>query len=146
MKRLLIIAAALCLPSCAALGPLAGMMMGSPAQVANTTTLDEKAAIAIESAYTAAATAGKVAFKAGLIAPSTDADVQRPAFCKLVLAELATVTDTGGRIAALDCRAYEAVQKTRRAYDAGNSSSYSAAGSEAVTLLRELVNLIKGAS
>lgn len=122
MKRLL-------LATCLALAPLAGCVglsdmpniKGGPGVIANQTVLDEKTGIAIETAYSAAAEAATLAIRAGVVSPAT-----------------------AQRIADVDRRAYAAVQATRAAYDAGNSSSYQVAAAQALPLLREMLALVKG--
>lgn len=151
IKKLMAPAMALCLSGCA---PLLGMLTAglpasvpaSPAAVADKTTLDEKGALGLETAYSAAARLATVAFKVGIVAPSKDADVKRANFCQLVLAGLAVVTDRGGQVAALDCKAYSALQKVRAAYDAGNATSYAAAFEQAKRLIESFSDASQGAS
>lgn len=95
----------------------------SPGQIANKTVLDEKAGIAIETAYAAAAQAATFAMRGGFVH-----------------------AEQAEKIAEIDNRAYAAVQATRAAYDAGNASSYAEASATALPLLRELVAAIKGDS
>lgn len=76
----------------------------SPGSVADTTVLDERAAIAVESAYQAAGLALEVAVDAGLLRG-----------------------ENAARAAELEQRAYDAVQAVRAAYDAGNAATYAEA-------------------
>lgn len=80
-----------------------------PATIANITTLDEKAAIASENAYTLAAKAAALAIKAGLVS------------------DPATIR----RIGELDNKAYLALATLRAAYRTGNAESYRQAFTEA---------------
>ena len=109
---------ALSLCGCASLG-LASGAPPNPASVANATTLDERGAIAVEIAYQAAARATEALTDAGLI-------------------EGAAAT----RIAELDRKAFTAVQAARRAYDAGNATSYADAIRSARTEIASLLRLI----
>lgn len=73
----------------------------SPGAIADTTVLDERGAIAVESAYRAAGLALETAVDTGLLRGSA-----------------------ATRAATLEQRAYDAVLAARAAYDAGNASSY----------------------
>ncbi len=113
MIRMLIAAAALALSACATVPAVPP----APVAVASQTALDEKGAIAAETAYTAAARAAALAIRAGLV--SDPAMVQR--------------------IGKLDRQAYAAVQATRAAYDAGNASSYVEAFTRSNAAVRALL-------
>lgn len=113
MIRMLIAAAALALSACASV-PAAPP---APIDLTARTTLDEKGAIACETAYTAAARAAALAIRAG------------------VVREPATIQ----RIGELDRQAYAAVLATRAAYDAGNASSYVTAFTRANAGVRALL-------
>lgn len=113
MIRMLIAAAALALASCATI-PAAPP---APVDLTSQTVLDEKGAIACETAYTAAARAAALAIRAGVI---TD-----PAKIR--------------RIGEMDRAAYSAVLATRAAYDAGNASSYLSAFTRANAGVRALL-------
>ena len=76
----------------------------APGAIADKTVLDEQGALAAELAYKAA----RIALETGV-----DAGVIRGA--------------TAARIAALDAKAYAALRVVRRAYEAGNATSYAAA-------------------
>ena len=115
-----------------------------PGEVANQTVLDEKAGIAVETMYTAVARAGALAFRAGLIQPSTNPAVQAEGFCTTVLSGEFRFTDRGSQVAALECELRHARDLTRAAYDAGNSDSYDTAAREAVRIGRQLLTLIGG--
>ena len=91
----------------------------APGAVADKTILDENAALAAELAYKAA----RVALETG-----ADAGVIRGA--------------TAARIAALDVKAYAALRVVRRAYEAGNSTSYAAALTTARAAIAELLSVI----
>lgn len=98
MRMLLFALAALALPACSM------PMAEPPANTANATIVDEQAALSVELAYQAAATAVLTADRAGVI----------PAAAR-------------SRIAAADRRAYAAVRSARAAYDTGNADSYATA-------------------
>lgn len=76
----------------------------APADVADTTVLDERGAIAVESAYRAAGLALEMAADTGLLRG-----------------------EAAARAARLEQRAYDAVLAARAAYDAGNAASYATA-------------------
>lgn len=99
-KLALALLAPLALAGCATIAALPS----SPDQAANATLLDERGAIAVETAYQAAGLALESAVDAGAL---TGADAVRAA--------------------ELEQRAYDAVRAVRAAYDAGNAASYTAA-------------------
>lgn len=138
MKRLLIVCAAFGLVACHTSPPT------SPSDIANTVKLDEKAGIAVETMYTAVVKAGTLAFRAGVVKPSTNPLVKSAGFCGLVLANQFTVTDTGSRLSSLECKLRAARDKTRKAYDTVNALSYDTAAREAVALGNEIISLIQG--
>ena len=142
MKRLLVIPLLAFAVACGPLDAAAGIG-GIPAPVAgaNQTKLDEKAGIAVETMYTATVKAGALAFRSGLIQPSTNPTVRRDDFCALVVSKQFAPTDTGSRINALECQLRAARDLTRSAYDAGNGDSYDTAAREAIRIARELLAL-----
>lgn len=109
MRMILIALAAILLPACTMTAP---QTLPPPVQVADMTIADEKAGLAIELAYQAAATAALTADRAGIVP-----DTMRP------------------RIAAANRRAIAAVGAVRAAYDASNAASYA----EALPKAREAV-------
>ena len=100
----------------------AGPTANAALAAADATTLDEKAAIAVELAYQASATAILTATRAGLIEG-----------------------ETATKIAAADRAAYQAVLLVRATYDAGNARSYGDAAVKAVALIKNTLSLLKGA-
>lgn len=114
MKHL-ILAASLALGACTT-APLP-----VPATVADSTILDEQAALSVELAYQAAATALLTANRAGVIPDAT-----KP------------------RLKAADQRAYAAVLAVRAAYRAGNATGYSAALTDARGAVTAFLTAIKG--
>lgn len=97
---------------------LASCNMGAlpaPNTVANQTTLDERAAIAVEMAYQAAA---QLALSTGVAKRES--------------------------VKAADRRAYEAVKAVRNAYSAGNASSYATAAASAHTAVASLLTALRG--
>ena len=113
----LIAAASLALCGCSLATSFAGGLPTTPAEIADTTVVDEKVALSVELAYQAAGTAVKFAAETGVL--RGDAALQAKA---------------------IDARAYRAVQSARTAYDAGNALSYidaeRIARSEIAALLR----------
>lgn len=134
MNRL-ILAAALALSACTTLPD-------SPSVVADETALDERTGLLVETLYSTATSAGTLAFRAGIIRPSVDPEVQRDDFCALVADY--EPSDRGGEAMALECRLRAARDATRAAYDAGNATDYAAASDMAMSLARELLALIRG--
>lgn len=108
MKRLV-------LPALLALSACAAQPIPAPATVSERTTLDERAAIAAELAYQAAANTMLVTGAA-----------KRPA------------------VKLADVRAYAAVLAVRSAYRAGNAESYLTAARDAQSALASLLTAIKG--
>lgn len=127
------------LASCAGLGAVPT----SPGQVADGTTLDEKTAIAVETLYTAAAEAGTLAFRAGIVKVTTDPTALRDDFCAVVKAGY-TAPDQGAAVRKLECQLRAARDATRSAYDAGNAASYAQASTLAIELAGKLLAAIKG--
>lgn len=114
MIRLIPLALFCALPACTPVNTIPP----PPGAVADKTILDEQGALAAELAY-----------KAALIALETgvDAGVIRGA--------------TAARIAALDAKAYAALGVVRRAYEAGNATSYAAALVTARAAIADLLTL-----
>lgn len=117
MSAVSMLALAACVPAIAIAPPNAALP-GSPASVANTTVLDERAAIAVEAAYLGAGSIIEAATDVGLI--------------KGALAV---------RAEALDARAASWLGIARRAYDAGNADSYMKALDEAKQVIGELTSI-----
>jgi hypothetical protein len=116
--KLFYLAPLLLLSSCAGLGSLL-TPPASPAAVANTTVLDEQAALGVELAYKAARTAVEVGVDAGLIKGAR-----------------------ATQFAALDNKAYKAVTTARRAYQAGNATDYATGLSQARLAVADLLSLV----
>ena len=93
----------------------------SPGQVARRTVLDEQAALGVELAYKAFRTALEVAVDAGVLRG-----------------------ERAAQVAALDNRAYAAVQAVRAAYRAGNAASYTQAVSDARAAINAALAAVKG--
>ncbi len=118
MNRLfLAILAPLALSGCAGLSTLAGLP-SAPVAVADETVLDEQAALSIDLAYKAA----RLAIETGV-----DAGVIRG--------------ERAARLAEVDNQAFAAVQAARRAYRAGNATSYGAALAEARAAIADMLAL-----
>lgn len=114
----LLAAGMLALASC---GPL--NVGTGPAPIAESTILDEKAALGVELAYKTARTLAELAVDVGLVKPGTP---------------------TARRVADADNRAYAAVQAARAAYRAGNATSYGAAVGQALGAIEALRVAVKG--
>lgn len=122
MKRMrgLLVAVSLALSACA--GPNAasdGGLPAAPAEIADTTTLDEQVALSVELAYQAAGLAVKTAADTGILRG-----------------------DAAASVAALDRKAYAAVRAVRRAYDTGNAASYGHAAAIARSEIAALLRLV----
>lgn len=117
MRKLFLLAAPFALVSCATFPSVPT----SPDQVADATVLDERAAIAVESAYHAAGLALEAATDAGLLRGAAAAKAAR-----------------------LERAAYHAVLAARAAYDAGNASSYETALAEAREAIAAALLAING--
>lgn len=117
-----------CVPATAAFDALAsaatqaGPSANAALAAADGTVLDEKAAIAVELAYQASATAILTATRAGFIQG-----------------------ETAKKVAAADLAAYRAVLLVRASYQTGNARSYGEAATKAVTLIKATLALLKGA-
>lgn len=119
MRKLLFAAvASLGLAACV---PTIGNLPSTPATVANETLLDERAAIAVESAYAGARTVLEALVDAGMITGTS-----------------------ASRAAELDRQAYSAVQRVRAAYRAGNADSYAEAVNDARRAIAGLLGAVKG--
>ena len=92
-----------------------------PGEVADRTILDERAAIAVESAYQAAGTALEIAVDAGLL-----------------------TGENAATAATLEQRAYTAVLAARAAYDTGNAVTYAEAVDNAQAAVYALLAAVKG--
>ncbi len=115
MKRFIF---ALVLPLALANSGGCSSIPSSPSAVASTTVLDEKGAIGIELAYTAAARGSIVAIRSGAI----------------------TNPATIARIGQLNEKAYAAVKAARAAYRAGNATGYLTAFNEAKSAIADVTN------
>lgn len=120
MKR---IALAMCLAAVAL--PLAGCSSirsprVAPSDIADTTTIDEQAAITAETAYTAASLLGARLAQAGLIDKA--------------------------KFQSLDQKAYQAVLAERAAYAAGNADGFAAAVTQINAAVLDIRALAKGSN
>lgn len=126
--RMGLIAAAMgCALVLTACGPMLGALASAsdppasvqPGTYADKTTLDEKAGIAVEVAYQAAALAATGLAREGLVSG-----------------------DAAARLKSADAKAYAATQKARAAYDAGNARSYRDLEKAATGIIAEFLGLI----
>lgn len=123
MKKILTLAAAsllLSLSGCAGLMSAFSAVPASPAAVANTTVLDEQAALGVELAYKAARIAMETAVDAGILKGAR-----------------------ATQLAAADNKAYAAIQVARRAYQAGNATDYQSGVASARLAVADLLALLK---
>jgi len=118
MKRMIFaICGALALASCGAVTAPAAIPP-SPSTLADKTVLDEQGALAAELAYKAARLAVETGVDAGVIKGAN-----------------------ATRFAALDSKAFAALQTVRAAYRAGNATTYSAALTQARAAISDLLAL-----
>ena len=139
MKRLIlaILPLALGASACTATAGLPG-----PAAISDRTKLDERIGQGVETIYTAAARAGALAFRAGIVKPSSDPAVQTGDFCPRVMAGTYSPTDRGSKVMTLECRLRAVRDGTRAAYDAANAATYEEGLTRATALGKELLALI----
>jgi hypothetical protein len=145
MKKIGLILCALSLSACGA-GTLdtVASIPTAPVEVADKTQLDETAGVLAETLYTAAVKLGTLAFRTGLVKPSTNPAVQQDNFCQLVAAGQFTPTVHGSRLSAVECKLRAARDKTRAAYKGLNAASYKQASDEVAALGKELLAIIGG--
>lgn len=118
--------AVLALTSCDNIGAITGPVASvptAPVVVADKTVLDERAGIAVETAYKAWRVAVELAVDSGVLKGPLAA-----------------------RIAEIDNRAYTATLAMQAAYKAGNATGYIVAGREANTAIRLGIDAIRGAT
>ena len=118
MKRLIALCLPLALMACGGVGETINSLSASPAAVADSTTLDEQGALAAELAYKAARVAIETGVDAGFIKGATAA-----------------------KVAKLDQRAFTALGVVRKAYAAGNATSYASALTAARSAISDLLTL-----
>jgi hypothetical protein len=137
---------------CAALLVMALAIMAAcapnapPNQAAESTVLDEKAAIAVETIYATSTRAGALAYRIGIVEPSDDPLVQRDDFCAAIAAIEGGYDppDRGAQLAQLECRLRQARDTARAAYDAGNAETYDEAFAQAMALATSINTIIGG--
>lgn len=118
MKRLVALCLPLALMACGSMTGTFNSIPASPAAVANSTVLDEQGALAAELAYKAARVAVETGVDAGFIKGATAANVAK-----------------------IDQRAFAALGVVRKAYAAGNATSYASALTMARVAISDLLNL-----
>lgn len=82
----------------------------------------------------------------GRIAPSTDADTARANFCDLVVAELAVVTDEGGRASSLSCLIDHHLDRAKAALDARDAPTYAEHLAKADTYTNQLRAMVSAST
>lgn len=118
MRKYLIGFVALALCACTTAPPVS--IPTSPSQVADSTILDEKGAIAIETAYKAFRTAVEILVDSGQLKG-----------------------ENAAKVAVLNAKINSAVIRVEQAYRAANSTSYNAAILEAKSLIEEGIALVR---
>lgn len=158
MKRFAIIAAiVLSLTGCAgwqnvagpALGGLGGLLLGQQQQATNAVLgLDQTKLTAANHLATAVAANLAAAFRSGAMASSEDDDTARPRanFCAMVLADLASITDEGGRALALGCRIEHHLDRADAAFDARDTVAYADNLAKADTYTNQLAEMVRVAN
>lgn len=122
MRKLLLAAVLACAPALAGCSTMGlPSVPTAPAQVAERTVLDEQVGAGVELAYKAFRTALEVATDAGIIRGAR-----------------------ATQVAALDNRAFAAVQAVRAAYRAGNATGYANAAIEARAAITAALAAVKG--
>lgn len=119
--RKLIFAAVVPLALLAGCTPGGVVSAPTPGQVADRTVLDERGAIAVESAYKAAGLALEMAVDTGVLRGQAATTAAR-----------------------YEQRAYDAVRAARAAYDAGNATSYTAALANARAAIARALLAVNG--
>ena len=119
MRKYFIGLVAFALVACSTAPPPASIPT-NPAEIANTTILDEKAAIAIETGYKAFRTAVEIAVDSGQLKG-----------------------DKAARVADINRKINAAVIRVEQAYKAANSTSYTAAVLEAKRLVEEGIAIMR---
>lgn len=117
-RLFLALAASLTLASCGLASPV-NILPAAPAEIANSTTLDERLGLGAETAYQAAAQA--LIFK-HLFAPFSPADL--------------------ARVKELDAKALVALEAVRTAYKAANAADYKTAYDEVIRLSGEIIKAV----
>lgn len=155
MKKLLLapsLAAALVLPGCAGttLRDFAGPAIGVVGAILGARTATQASVIALDAAKlnTANRFARSVfnnvtlAGRANQIAPSNDDDTARANFCELVVADLATVTDEGGRTMRLICLVQHHLNRAEAALEARDPVAYAEHLAKADTFTDQLQAIV----
>jgi hypothetical protein len=119
MRKYLVCLIAVALAACGVVPP-GSTTLPPPSEIANTTVLDEKAAIAIETGYKAFRTAVEIAVDSGQLKG-----------------------EKAARVAVIDNKINAAVIRVEQAYRAANSSSYTAAVLEAKSLVEEGIAIMR---
>lgn len=163
IRTLLCLAAALSLGACKttdiasgasiALGlvPLVSGSIGNkPAAATPATGMSKDSFEDTKALYLSTTKRGAAAFRSGTIPVSTDADVQRDNFCDLVLADpngsgLAVVTDHGGELSALECRAKDEVDELINAFERQDAVAFASHKGKATGHIRAMDAIISQA-
>jgi hypothetical protein len=156
MKRFAIVAAiVLSLTGCAGwqnaagigLGGL-GVLLGAAPPPAGAIVLDQTKLTAANHLARSVADNLTAAFTSGAIARSNDPDTGRPRanFCAMVMADLATITDEGGRALALGCRIEHHLDRAGAAFDARDPVAFADNLAKADSYTNQLAELVRAAN
>jgi hypothetical protein len=88
----------------------------------------------------------ELAAKNGMIAPSADADTQRPNFCEMVVKNVAYVTDAGGTASALTCGIEAELDQAGYAFEHHDKPLYDSSLGKADSLMDQLAAMIRTAN
>lgn len=156
MKRsALAVMVALALSGCATLrdygGPIAGvasLLLGQVRQTAETIALDQTKLSAANRLAQSVAVNLTGAFQSRAMAASEDDDTARPRpnFCAMVIADLAAITDEGGRALALGCRIEHHLDRADAAFDARDPVAYADNLAKADAYTNQLAEMVRVAN
>ncbi|MEA3044586.1 MAG: hypothetical protein QOH47_2424 [Sphingomonadales bacterium] len=149
MKRILAALVALSLSGCATLRDVgvpalsvAGLLFGQRAAPTAVAPLDQSKLAAANNLAASAADSLTMAFTSGQIARSQDQDTARPNFCPMVIANLAVITDEGGRALALGCKIEHHLDRAEAAFEARDAVAYADNLAKADTYTGQLTAMV----
>lgn len=127
---------------------LAGLFLGNRTAPAATVALDQTKLTAANHLAQAVAANLAAAFRSGAMAASEDDDTDRPRanFCAMVIADLASITDEGGRALALGCRIEHHLDRADAAFDARDAVAYADNLVKADTYTNQLAEMVRVAN
>lgn len=128
-----------------AVSTVSAMMKPSGAGAAVVTGVSKETADDTKRLYLSTVKRGAAAFRSGVIAVSSDADVDRDNFCEMVLKDVAQVSDRGGLLSAAECRAKDQVDKMFDALERGDAAAFALAKGKAGGHIAEMETIIAAA-